>query len=84
MSGLNAIATSVEGGILRGPSRRVAANLKSILSNAKLRKELMVGVLIATQAREGIATTVEQAEAAYDKIQAELSAGRPVGWRPFS
>lgn len=34
-----------------------------------LRKELMVPTLIAIQAREGITTTVEQAETAYEKVQ---------------
>jgi len=29
----------------------------------------MIGVIIATQAREGIVTTWEQAEAAYEKAQ---------------
>lgn len=42
-------------------------NLKAILANPKQRKELMVRTIIATQAREGIVTTREQAEAAYDK-----------------
>jgi len=31
----------------------------------------MVGVIIATQAREGITTSVEQAEMAYEKVQNE-------------
>jgi hypothetical protein len=31
----------------------------------------MVSNIIAIQAREGITTTQEQAEAAYDKVQAE-------------
>lgn len=46
-------------------------NVKSILADAVLRKRLMVQVIIATQAREGITTTVAQAEAAYNKVQAE-------------
>ena len=49
--------------------RRV--DVKAILRDPVLRKKLMVHTLIATQAREGIQTTVEQAEAAYDKVQRE-------------
>ena len=46
-------------------------NIKKILSNPETKRELMVRVIIATQAQEGIETTTEQAEAAYDKVQAE-------------
>ena len=46
-------------------------SLKSILADPKKRKRLMVSCIIATQAREGIVTTKEQAEEAYDKIQKE-------------
>ena len=49
--------------------KRVPIN--RILADPKLRKDLMVGVIQATQAREGIDTTVVQAERAYDKVQAE-------------
>ena len=45
--------------------------LRAILANPRQRRELMVGVIIATQAREGITTTQEQAETAYDKVQKE-------------
>jgi hypothetical protein len=48
-------------------------NIKKILADPKKRRELMVRALIAIQAREGIETTREQAEAAYDKIQLERS-----------
>lgn len=48
-------------------SRRV--NLRAILSDPAKRRELFVETIIATQAREGITTTREQAEAAYDAIQ---------------
>ena len=41
-------------------------NIKKILSDPVARKKLMVGCIIAIQAREGIVTTVEQAEAAYE------------------
>lgn len=50
-------------------SRRV--DIKAILLDPIQRKRLMVGALIATQAREGIVTTQAQAEAAYDKVQLE-------------
>ena len=46
-------------------------DIKKIISNPELRRKLMVDCIIATQAREGIVTTKEQAEAAYDKILAE-------------
>ena len=46
-------------------------NIKAILADPVQRRELMIRGIIATQAREGIVTTREQAEAAYDKIQAE-------------
>jgi len=49
--------------------RRV--DLKAILADSKKRRELLVDTIIAIQAREGIATTLEQAEAAYDKAQAD-------------
>jgi hypothetical protein len=43
--------------------------LRAILANPALRRKLMVACIIATQAREGITTTEEQAEAAYDAVQ---------------
>jgi hypothetical protein len=46
-------------------------NIKAILADPVLRKELMVRSIISTQALEGITTTVEQAEQAYDKVRAE-------------
>jgi len=46
--------------------RRV--NIKAILANPKLRRELMISTIIATQAREGIDTTYQQASDAYDKV----------------
>jgi hypothetical protein len=51
-------------------SRRL--DVKAILKDPVLRKKLMVSSLIAIQAREGITTTQEQAEAAYEKVQREL------------
>jgi hypothetical protein len=47
-------------------------DIRAILADPVLRKSLMVSTIIATQAREGIITTVEQAEAAYEKVQREL------------
>lgn len=46
--------------------RRV--NMKALLADDDLRRELMVSTIQATQAREGIETTREQAERAYDCI----------------
>jgi len=51
------------------PGRRI--NIRGILADPKQRKEVMVQVIIATQSREGITTTRQQAEAAYDKVQKE-------------
>ena len=50
---------------------RKRLNIRSILSVPYLRKRLLVSCIIAIQAREGITTTTEQAEYAYDKVQAE-------------
>lgn len=46
-------------------------DVKAILANPTLRRQMMVSTIIATQAREGIETTVEQAERAYDAVRAE-------------
>jgi hypothetical protein len=48
-------------------------NIKRILSNPKQKKELTVGAIQYLQNIEGIDTTKEQAENAYDKIQDELN-----------
>ena len=45
--------------------RQRRVDIRSILANSDLRRELMVPTLQATQAREGIDTTTEQAERAY-------------------
>jgi hypothetical protein len=55
-------------------TRRI--DVRSILMDERLRRELMVDVIVATQAREGIETTREQAERAYDAIRTERSSGR--------
>lgn len=43
-------------------------NIKKILQDPVMRRRLYVRVIIATQAREGIITTDQQAEAAYDYV----------------
>lgn len=48
------------------PTKRV--DIRAILRDPALRRELIVRTIIATQAREGIETTQEQAERAYDKV----------------
>ena len=48
-------------------------NIKAILANPVLRKEMMVNTIIALQAIEGISTSREQAEHAYDMILLESS-----------
>ncbi len=50
--------------------KNTRTNIRAILANEYLRKKLMVPVIQATQAREGIITTKKQAEEAYDKIRA--------------
>src|SRR6266498_2434696 len=46
-------------------SKRRRFDIRGILANPDLRRELMVPTIQATQAREGIETTREQAERAY-------------------
>jgi len=53
------------------PTRNTRVNIRAILANPLKRKQLIVAAIVATQAREGIVTTVEQAAAAYDKVQLE-------------
>lgn len=60
-------------------NRRV--DIKAILADPVQRRRLMVRCIIATQAMEGIETTQEQAEAAYDKVQAEKAAKALAGRR---
>jgi len=43
--------------------------IRTILSNPVMRRDLLVQCIIALQAREGIETTREQAERAYDEVQ---------------
>jgi hypothetical protein len=49
-------------------NRRV--DIRAILKDPAQRRKLAVKCIIATQAREGVTTTQEQAEAAYDKARA--------------
>jgi len=44
-------------------------NIKQILSDSQKKRELLVGAIQFLQNIEGIDTTREQAETAYDKIQ---------------
>jgi hypothetical protein len=46
-------------------------DIRQLLTDPFKRRELCVRVIVATQAREGIDTTREQAEAAYDAVQQE-------------
>jgi hypothetical protein len=48
-------------------------NIRKILSDPSQRRELIVRVIIATQAREGIDTTREQAERAYENNSSSRS-----------
>jgi len=50
---------------------RTRLDIKAILRDPVQRKRLMVELLIATQVREGIITTREQAEAAYERVRRE-------------
>jgi len=47
---------------------RQRVNIREILKDPIKRRELFSRVIVATQAREGIVTTLKQAKKAYDKI----------------
>ena len=49
----------------------IRVNIRAILADPAQRRHLIVGVIVATQAREGVVTTEEQAGAAYDRVQHE-------------
>lgn len=51
-------------------------NIKEILQDPQKKRELMVGVIQFLQNIEGIDTTKEQAETAYDKVQEERKSGK--------
>lgn len=44
-------------------------SIRAILAHPVHRKAMMVGVIVATQARAGIETSPLQAAAAYDRVQ---------------
>ncbi len=54
---------------MSAPVKRV--DIRAILADEHLRRELVVTTIIATQLREGVVTTREQAERAYDRVRAE-------------
>ena len=51
------------------PSSRGRVDVRALLADPVLRRRLLVSVIIATQAREGVTTTLAQAQAAYDHVQ---------------
>lgn len=51
-------------------------DIRAILRDPVQRRRLLVNAIIATQAREGITTTREQAEAAYDATFAPRIRGK--------
>jgi hypothetical protein len=57
-------------------------DIKKLLANPVSRRRLMVPVIVATQAREGIETSTAQAEAAYDKVQSERRASNEASTQP--
>lgn len=57
-------------------SRHKRLDIREILRNPVTRRRIMAQVIVATQAREGIDTTLEQAYAAYDRIQEERRRGK--------
>jgi hypothetical protein len=52
-------------------------NIRAILTDKDLRRALMVPTIQAIQAREGIETTREQAERAYDAVAEEKKLAKP-------
>lgn len=46
-------------------------DIRAILLDAAMRRDMIIHVIVGTQAREGIDTTVEQAGRAYDTVQRE-------------
>lgn len=51
-------------------------DIRAILRDPKQYRDLMARVIVATQAREGIVTTAEQAEAAIDAVRREREVNR--------
>jgi hypothetical protein len=52
-------------------------NIRAILNDHAQRRRLMIACVIAIQAREGIETSQEQAEAVYDAVQRERHGSHP-------
>lgn len=50
---------------------RMRYNIRAMLADAALRREIIVGSIMTIQSREGIMITREQAEAAYDRVYGE-------------
>ena len=50
-------------------------DIRAALADPVKRRELIIRVIIATQAREGITTTEAQAARAYDRVQKEKDNG---------
>jgi hypothetical protein len=48
----------------------VRYDIRAILRNPSMRRAMMIRVIVATQAREGIVTTPAQAARAYDTVKA--------------
>lgn len=57
--------------------QRRRVNIRTILADKDLRRALMVPTIQAIQAREGIETTREQAERAYDAVVEEKKLAKP-------
>ena len=66
-----------------GERRHRRLPVRDILDDPDERRELMISTIIATQAREGIEVTREQAARAYDKIQRELRLEQNPGVAPM-
>ena len=56
--------------------KRRRLNIKAILADPEKRKKLFVETIIATQAREGVVTTQEQALEAYYSVKGISNAKR--------
>ena len=56
----------------RAERRAQRVNIRAILADPEKRKALMVKACIAIQAREGIETSQEQMEAAYEVVRRSI------------
>lgn len=59
---------------LSAGARITRVDVRAILRDPVQRREMCIRTIIATQAREGIETTYDQAAAAYDAVQKEKAA----------